>query len=759
MKKILTYVLLLFLVFPAEAQDLNKFKTLESYGNVPADFRKSSAQKYYEDRSKIDKSKSNQVKKSEDKFLLQSNYFLDEVLLSGRVLFGDSVTNYINAVADIILKDDPKLRKKLQFFTLKSSSVNAFSTNQGMVFVTLGLLAQLSSEAELAFILAHEIVHYTENHVIDAYVENQDIIHGEGEYKGLDYDEKIDLMSQYSKEAELEADKKGLLRFLKTNYNLDGVQGAFDVLQYSYLPFDEVPFDKTFFNTKYLIYPETYFIDTVAEISTDEDYDDSKSSHPNTETRREKLDEIIQGKSNSGKQFFILPEKRFKYIRNLARFELSRLYLLAQDYTCSIYNTYLLQKEFPNLEYLDVCMAKALYGLSKYKNDFRLSEVHHDYDDIEGESQRLFYFVYENTKKELNTMVLRQLWDYKEKYPENKYLETLYKDAFKDLVFKLEMEASDYLKEMPKTQSDSLVKTPALKTDSLKKKNVKPSKKKLSKYEKIKNQKEKKKADEETIEKIDFYKLAFIDLFENENFVADFEEIEKDFKAFLKKEKHESTARGIEKKNKENAKYEKMKRSKGRSLGIDKILIADPLYVKLNLNKSEIQYLSSEARAMAFNQNVKKNAELLDLDYDFFDSKFLLSKDAPKLNDMGKLNSWISELFEHDDLEMISLQQDEIQELIDKYGTKYCMSTGVISVKDLPDFGRACLYTYYSSGILLPISLYMIIKPNYETLHYTYVFDLENSRALMVERKFYKAKDRNDILNSNLYDQMWQIKK
>jgi len=73
--------------------------------------------------------------------------------MSGRVLFGDPVSEYVNTVADKLLENEPELRSKLRFYCLKSNVTNAFATNQGMIFVTLGLIAQLENEAQLAQVL------------------------------------------------------------------------------------------------------------------------------------------------------------------------------------------------------------------------------------------------------------------------------------------------------------------------------------------------------------------------------------------------------------------------------------------------------------------------------------------------------------------------------------------------------------------------------------------------------------------------------
>jgi len=79
------------------------------------------------------------------------------LLLSGDKLFNDPLTIYVNKVADELLKNEPELRKKIKIYVTKSSDVNAHAFDKGFIFINVGLLAQLENEAQLAFILSHEI--------------------------------------------------------------------------------------------------------------------------------------------------------------------------------------------------------------------------------------------------------------------------------------------------------------------------------------------------------------------------------------------------------------------------------------------------------------------------------------------------------------------------------------------------------------------------------------------------------------------------
>ena len=90
-------------------------------------------------------------------------------------LFNDTVSNYLNAVMAKIL-ENRETKKDVRVFCIKSPVVNAYTTGNGIVFVTTGLLARVRTEAQLAFILSHEYMHYVYKHSIKGYIESRKII-------------------------------------------------------------------------------------------------------------------------------------------------------------------------------------------------------------------------------------------------------------------------------------------------------------------------------------------------------------------------------------------------------------------------------------------------------------------------------------------------------------------------------------------------------------------------------------------------------
>src|SRR6218665_1559931 len=86
------------------------YQPLKSVGEIPEEFRTLTAAKVQKAKAE---DKSNKTTKQERRhindFLLRNNYMIDELLTSGKILFGDPLTEYINEVAAMLLEDEPDL--------------------------------------------------------------------------------------------------------------------------------------------------------------------------------------------------------------------------------------------------------------------------------------------------------------------------------------------------------------------------------------------------------------------------------------------------------------------------------------------------------------------------------------------------------------------------------------------------------------------------------------------------------------------------
>ncbi|MCH8903268.1 MAG: M48 family metalloprotease [Bacteroidetes bacterium] len=752
MKKYIFIVIvsiLLITIGSLYAQDLENYTPLASEGDIPIAFRTLSVDKFKDDASHLDKNESKKMKKSKEQFLLSSNYFINRMLLSGKVLFNDPVGRYVNEVADEILKDDPELREELDIFIIKSPIVNAITTNNGTIFVTLGLIAQLENEAQLALVLCHEFVHYKNDHVMDSYLEQQKIKKGKDAYRQRSIEEKILATFSYSKDLEFEADEEGLEMYLKTNYSLDELDGVFDVLQYSYLPFDEVEFEKSYFESEHMKFPEDYFLEELDPIAMDDDYDDSKSTHPNIRRRRKQIDKLIREESNEGKVVFILPKEKFKNAQTISRFEVSRLYMISRQYCEAIYNSFLLLRVHPDNKYLRTTIAKALYSLAKYKNDGSFRRVHKSYSDIEGSSQQLYHFLEKLKSDELNSLALRYAWLLNKDYPNDEFIEGLAEDAFRELITEHQMEPSDYFKK-PK---EELVEELNIAVEEV-------DESKLSKYEKIKR----KRVTENIEDDEKFINFMFVELFQDESFEDMFEDLLDEYEDSKIEDEKILTNTELRQKRKEENKEYRLERRYGKALGIDKIIIVDPYYVKVDERKEDvIQYIDTETRLLMYSETLRKNANKLNLNLEILETKNFRINDTDKFNDFSLLNDWVIERSRHydnldSDRNIILSEKPNVDKLVEKYNTKYFMWTGVVSVQEKKGINDYYLATCAIMGCLtIPIGIAILALPKHRTYTYSVLYDVESGEIMLNERDFIRRKDRLRVVDNHANKLLKQV--
>ena len=80
-------------------------------------------------------------------------------------------------IRSILTRLDPQNSSinQLDIYITKETQFNAFTIVDGSVFVNISVLADMSSEAELAYLIGHEYGHYKLKHVLQGYVKQREI--------------------------------------------------------------------------------------------------------------------------------------------------------------------------------------------------------------------------------------------------------------------------------------------------------------------------------------------------------------------------------------------------------------------------------------------------------------------------------------------------------------------------------------------------------------------------------------------------------
>lgn len=737
--KNVVFLIFTLMVHFASSQDFSNYTSLKCEGNIPEDFTTLSSKKFESSKRSISKNDDRRTRKAKETFYLESSFGIDEMLQSGLILFNDTVSRYVNRVADELLKKDPDLRKKIRIYTMKSAKVNAFTTPGGIIFICTGLIARLNNEAELAFILSHEIVHYQKHHSMKQYIKDKEIEKGKGIYKRLDYDESQLESYKFSKSQELDADKGGWSIFEKSSYSKTIVNSTMDLLLYSYLPYNnrEVPF--SMFEEHNYSFPKGYFPDSIKSISAEDDYDDDYYTHPNIKTRRTALHNQVKD-STSG-SLFILNEEDFIQVKKICRYENCVQLLRTNRYPEAIYDANLLIHDYGESYFLNMIIAKGLYGIAKYKNYEAYDDIAYDFEKSAGYMYETAYFFYMIPRIEANVLALRYVADMKSDFPGDLSLNAMYTGLVSDLVNLNDLSAEDFFLEFKEIPDSGIVKAdtiPRQKTKKLKGVDTREFTYAYSKPVKLQGD-----------QSNDYYKYAFVNLFAKTDLKKDLE----NSKTIKQDELSKKEVRKLQKKERHEEKY-------GISLGLDKVLFISPFYAKwTNLRKVHQQYIASEEAKINLVNKIRHSANEVHLDYELLDGKLLGITDTEKFNDLAIIKTWLSEKLRHDDMGMEASNTTDFRKVMLKYGTENLCFMGVAGIKEKHTGRGAILALTILFYPMLPYGIYYFFHPANYTYFLTLVADANTGEFKMKYLNFVRASDSNSIQNSNIYYIMQQIKR
>jgi predicted Zn-dependent protease len=656
--RFLPFLLLLMFVNSYAQVDFNNYTTLQAKGDIPNDFKDYTYTKIAND-SKNPKKGLNSIQKSI--FLEGTHYSIDRILHSGHVVYGDEISEYVTEIGTKLLENEPELLSKLRFYTIKSNSTNAFSTDQGIVFVTTGLIAQLANEAQLALVLAHEISHYTEKHVLEGY---KDKIKNRKNFRS------IEELSQYSKDKEFISDSLGIIMYKNAGYSINEVLPTFDVLMYSYLPFDEVEFPKDYFNSPKFQIPTNLFSPKEFPIKAIEDYDDSESSHPNIKKRKEAAEDIIKSLNDWGKNTTLLGQTRFELIRKIARFESLRTDVLEQNFTDALYSLFLLEKENPNSNYLRRMKAQLWLNLAIYRAENKSDKTTKKTRDLEGESGQLHYFIRKLNKEGLTTIAVRQIYDLYKKYPNDEEISKVYSNLIKQISNSKSFKLDAYSK---KTFQEASLKAIQY-NDSIKNTSeavkVEDSKSK-SKYDRIKNKKNIE--NDQNFDSTKFYQYGISDIIQDKAFL---EVYTVEIELIKEKEKEDAAVLLMNRTEKKKHLLEKKKK-----VNIDELIVVEPIF-KIYGNYN-VDLVRSEQFQIEFSNTLQEVSEEIGIKTHVLDRTAIKRSGTQIFNDRSLLMNYLDQMTDVDNDNILSVDYQLLNTLKSTYGTTKVMFSLVKYERDL----------------------------------------------------------------------------
>ena len=160
-------------------------------------------------------------RKEHEKLLKFTHFYKDEALNA-----------YVKRIGDALVANSETPDLEFHFFIIDSPDINAFALPGGYIYINRGLMSYLTSEAQLAAVLSHEIAHVTQRHGsrrrdqatlgnIAAFVASVALLNGNiGDAIRLENSARV---SGFGREMELEADEYGADYLYKTGYDPNAI--------------------------------------------------------------------------------------------------------------------------------------------------------------------------------------------------------------------------------------------------------------------------------------------------------------------------------------------------------------------------------------------------------------------------------------------------------------------------------------------------------------------------------------------------------
>jgi predicted Zn-dependent protease len=170
----------------------------------------------------------------------QSRRYYQQIIQAYGLYEDQALQDYVQMVGAKIAKNSHLPDWEFKFTVLDDESINAFTTGGGYVYIHRGLMSYMTSEAELAGVLGHEIGHVTARHparrqtrgvLAGVLATGAAIMTGSSAVAQLANIGAEAWLQGYGRENEMEADRLGLEYATKTGYRPEAMAEVFKVFK------------------------------------------------------------------------------------------------------------------------------------------------------------------------------------------------------------------------------------------------------------------------------------------------------------------------------------------------------------------------------------------------------------------------------------------------------------------------------------------------------------------------------------------------
>lgn len=320
---------------------------------------------------------------------------IKENIAQQHYLFDTPINDYLEAILSEIIAANPEIpAAEINLFISRYAAPNASCLGEGSIVFNIGLIRRLENKDQIAFILCHELAHYTANHVNNNIKKNIQTFNAIQSNKRVNrlrkqkFNQREKLLeilaglryerSRHSRVHETDADAIGMSYYLNTSFRPEEalrcmlLLDTLDQDKYTELPnlkkwfdFPDYPF-----KTRWLLAKKRGLSRMKVQIDTA--LIDSLKTHPDCQLRHQLLRQQINGVSTSPTSH--KEETHFKDIIRLADFELVESFFNLENYGRSLFHALQLLEKYPDNLYLRSRIGFSLYEIYQAQATHQLNQ-------------------------------------------------------------------------------------------------------------------------------------------------------------------------------------------------------------------------------------------------------------------------------------------------------------------------------------------------------------------------------------------------
>lgn len=372
--------------------------------------------------------------KYDDDLLKEQMILFQGYIRSGQVLFNDSISFYLDKIAQRLFDFNRNLKNQVKVYLCKNDYAVNFCAPDGSIFISTGFIAQTTAESQLAFAIAREIVRWQKG-----YIQNLDVslLNKANDVKSYNI-----YFHEFTDQVEVEMsgthdyDEAAFQMTRDAGFDIGDALFYFDILLNAELPFEYVKFDKRFFESANFTIPNEFIKDTVMPVTHEENVAQSES--PEYDDYAKRKENFGNVKSNP-KYVPIVELNTYHFILKLAKLETCKQQLLRKSYNQALYNSYCMIKNDSEDVVAKEIFVQALFGFSLNKNEdvenylkglweqkkiSKLREYQFKNEEVSPVDTciKILYKIKANNSTGIVALALRKCWEWSAKHPKSKYL-------------------------------------------------------------------------------------------------------------------------------------------------------------------------------------------------------------------------------------------------------------------------------------------------------------------------------------------------